>query len=316
MVTNVTKLISNFKVLGATAVAATIGLSALVANAQTNLISVDGSSTVFPITEAMAEEFMASNSNVNISVGVSGTGGGFKKFCAGETVISNASRPIKDSEKEMCAAAGIEYEVIPVAYDAITVVINPNNDWASELSTDELKKIWEPASEGTITNWNQVNPSFPDAPLNLYGPGTDSGTFDYFTDEINGEEGASRADYTASEDDNVLVLGVSRDQNALGYFGMSYYLENSGSLQAVGISSEDTNGEAVVPSPETIDDYKPLAREIFIYVNKEALASRPEVNAFVEFYLDQAEATSNNIISEVGYVPLPSSSYASSRGLL
>ncbi|MEO0768171.1 MAG: PstS family phosphate ABC transporter substrate-binding protein [Cyanobacteria bacterium J06649_4] len=316
MVTNVTKLISNFKVLGATAVAATIGLSALVANAQTNLISVDGSSTVFPITEAMAEEFMASNSNVNISVGVSGTGGGFKKFCAGETVISNASRPIKDSEKEMCAAAGIEYEVIPVAYDAITVVINPNNDWASELSTDELKKIWEPASEGTITNWNQVNPSFPDAPLNLYGPGTDSGTFDYFTDEINGEEGASRADYTASEDDNVLVLGVSRDQNALGYFGMSYYLENTDSLKAVGISSEDTNGEAVVPSQDTIEQYKPLAREIFIYVNKDAVANRSEVKSFVEYYLDQAEETSDNIISEVGYVPLPSESYATSRGLL
>jgi len=320
MVTSVNKLFrslkSSGKVLGATAVAATVGVSGLVAQAQSNLVAIDGSSTVFPITEAVAEEFRGVNSNVDISVGVSGTGGGFKKFCAGETVISNASRPIKDSEKEMCAAAGIEYEVIPVAYDAITVVVNPANDWASTLTTEELQKIWEPASEGTITNWNQVNPSFPNAPLNLYGPGTDSGTFDYFTDEINGEEGASRADYTASEDDNVLVLGVSRDQNALGYFGMSYYLENAGSLQAVGISSEDTDGEAVVPSAATIDDYKPLAREIFIYVNKEALASRPEVNAFVEFYLDQAEATTDNIISEVGYVPLPSSSYASSRGLL
>ncbi|MEL6470079.1 MAG: PstS family phosphate ABC transporter substrate-binding protein [Cyanobacteria bacterium J06623_4] len=316
MVTSVKKLFGNFKVLGATAVAATVALSAVVANAQSNLISIDGSSTVFPITEAMAEDFMASNPNVNISVGVSGTGGGFKKFCAGETVISNASRPIKETEIEMCASNGIDYEIIPVAYDAITVVINPNNTWATELTTEELQKIWEPASEGTITNWNQVNASFPDAPLNLYGPGTDSGTFDYFTDEINGEEGASRADYTASEDDNVLVLGVSRDQNALGYFGMSYYLENSDSLKAVGIASEDTNGVAVVPSQTTIEQYKPLAREIFIYVNKDALASRPEVKSFAEFYLDKATEATDNIISEVGYVPLPDESYATSRGLL
>ncbi|MEL6158310.1 MAG: PstS family phosphate ABC transporter substrate-binding protein [Cyanobacteria bacterium J06623_5] len=316
MATSVKKLLGNFKVLGATAVAATVALSAVVANAQSNLISIDGSSTVFPITEAMAEDFMTSNPNVNISVGVSGTGGGFKKFCAGETVISNASRPIKDTEKELCAANGIDYEIIPVAYDAITVVINPDNTWASELTTEELQKIWEPASEGTITNWNQVNASFPNAPLNLYGPGTDSGTFDYFTDEINGEEGASRADYTASEDDNVLVLGVSRDQNALGYFGMSYYLENTDSLKAVGIASEDTNGVAVVPSQTTIEQYKPLAREIFIYVNKSALASRPEVKSFAEFYLDKATETTDNIISEVGYVPLPDESYAASRGLL
>lgn len=320
MVTSVNKLSRSFKVskkvFGAITLASALGVGALTAHAQSNLIAVDGSSTVFPITAAMAEEFTDINSDVDISVGVSGTGGGFKKFCAGETVISNASRPIKDSEKELCAAAGIEYEIIPVAYDAITVVINPENSWASTLTTEELQKIWEPASEGTITNWNQVNPSFPDAPLSLYGPGTDSGTFDYFTDEINGEEGASRADYTASEDDNVLVLGVSRDPNALGYFGMSYYLENTDILTAVGIASEDTNGQPVVPSATTIDDYKPLAREIFIYVNKDALASRPEVKSFVEFYIDSAEDTTDNIISEIGYVPLPASSYASSRGLL
>ncbi|MGB3571009.1 MAG: PstS family phosphate ABC transporter substrate-binding protein [Phormidesmis sp.] len=316
MVTSVKKVFSNLKVLGATSVAATIALSAVVANAQNNLIAIDGSSTVFPITEAMAEEFMSDNSDVSISVGVSGTGGGFKKFCAGETVISDASRPIKDTEIELCQAAGIEYTVIPVATDAITVVINPENDWASELSDEQLMTMWEPAAEGTVTNWNQIDPSFPDAPLNLYGPGTDSGTFDYFTDEIVGEEGASRADYTASEDDNVLVLGVSRDQNALGYFGLSYFLENQDQLKAVAISSEETEGEAIVPSPETIDSYKPLARPIFIYVNNEALASRPEVKSFVEFYLNTAMEAEDNIISEVGYVPLDADAYMESLDLL
>lgn len=302
-----------FKVLGATtAVAATLGLTSTAVFAQSNLISIDGSSTVFPITEAMAEEFMADNSDVSISVGVSGTGGGFEKFCAGETVISNASRPIKDSEAENCAANGIEYEVIPVATDAITVVINPENDWATSLTTEELNTIWAPESEGEITSWNQVNPDFPDEPINLYGPGADSGTFDYFTDEIMGEEGASRGDYTASEDDNVLVLGVSRDVNALGYFGMSYYLENQDLLQAVGVASEETGGIPVVPSPETIAEYQPLARPIFIYVNKEALAERSEVSSFVEFYLNNAES----IVPEVGYVALPPADYEESLSKL
>ncbi len=301
------------KVLGATtAVAATLGLTSAAVFAQSNLISIDGSSTVFPITEAMAEDFMADNSDVSISVGVSGTGGGFKKFCAGETVISDASRPIKDSEMELCAANGIEYEVFPVATDAITVVIHPENDWATSLTTEELKTIWAPESEGEITNWNQVNPDFPDAPLNLYGPGADSGTFDYFTEEIVGEEDASRGDYTASEDDNVLVLGVSRDPNALGYFGMSYYLENQDLLQAVGVASEETGGVPVVPSPETIADYQPLARPIFIYVNKEALAERSEVSSFVEFYLNNAE----EIVPQVGYVALPAADYEESLSKL
>ena len=294
------------KFLGMAVIATTLGLSSAVAFAQgRNVISIDGSSTVFPITEAMAEEFMTTNSGVNISVGVSGTGGGFKKFCAGETVISDASRPIKDSEIELCKQNGIEYTPFTVATDAITVVVNPENTWANELTTAQLMKMWEPAAEGTITKWNQIDPSFPDAPLNLYGPGTDSGTFDYFTDEINGEEDASRADYTASEDDNVLVLGVSRDKNALGYFGLSYYLENKDSLKAVGISSEETNGVAVVPSFETIDEYKPLARPIFIYVNTTAMASRPEVKSFVEYYLSNAET----IVPTVGYVPRSASEY-------
>lgn len=313
MVMNGKKFFTSFKFLGAATVAATVGLSSVSAIAQSrNLISIDGSSTVFPITEAIAEEFMGTNSDVNISVGVSGTGGGFKKFCAGETVISNASRPIKDSEIELCASNGIEYEIIPVAYDAITVVVNPENDWATDLTTEELKKIWEPAAEGTITSWNQVNPAYPDEPIRLFGPGSDSGTFDYFTDEIVGEEGASRGDYTASEDDNVLVLGVSRDQNAMGYFGMSYYLENQDILRALGVSGPDTDGLPVIPSPETIEEYKPLAREIFIYVNKDALASRSEIGSFVEYYINNAPT----IASEVGYVALPATSYEESLGKL
>ncbi len=316
MATSVKKFFTSFKVLGATALVATVSFTSAV-DAQSNLIAIDGSSTVFPITEAMAEEFTTSvDPSVNITVGVSGTGGGFKKFCAGETVISDASRPIKQSEIELCEANGINYEQIPVAVDAITIVINPENDWATELSTDQLKEIWDSASEGTVTNWNQIDSSFPTAPLNLYGPGSDSGTFDYFNEEILGEGGASRADYTASEDDNVLVTGVSRDRNALGYFGMSYYLENADILQAVGISSEATGGEAVIPSPETIDEYKPLAREIFIYVNTDAMASRPEVKSFVEYYLTRAAETEDNIISEVGYVPLDPADYLASQGML
>ncbi|MEL6489374.1 MAG: PstS family phosphate ABC transporter substrate-binding protein [Cyanobacteria bacterium J06621_3] len=321
MVTSVKKITTKFKVMGATAVAAaaavtSVSLGALVVNAQSNLISIDGSSTVFPITEAMAEEFMAANPDVNISVGVSGTGGGFQKFCNGETQISGASRPIKDTEKALCAENGIDFEELEVATDAITVVINPDNDWAISLTTEQLATMWAADAEGSITSWNQIDPSFPDAPLALYGPGTDSGTFDYFTDVINGEEGASRADYTASEDDNVLVLGVSRDPNALGYFGMSYYLENQDALQAVAIASDETNGEPVIPSPDNIAAYQPLARPIFIYVSKSALASRPDVKSFVEFYLNQGMETDNNIISEVGYVPLKASDYMESLGLL
>ncbi|MEO0539301.1 MAG: PstS family phosphate ABC transporter substrate-binding protein [Cyanobacteria bacterium P01_A01_bin.105] len=291
---------SKVKVLGAAAAtAATLGLMANAAISQSrSLIAIDGSSTVFPITEAIAEEFMGAQTGVNVTVGVSGTGGGFQKFCAGETSISNASRPIKESEIELCAANGIEYVKLDVAYDAITVVINPENDWATEMTTEQLNALWAPESEDTVTRWNQIDAAWPDAEISLYGPGTDSGTFDYFTDEINGEEGASRADYTASEDDNVLVLGVARDENALGYFGMAYYLENQDALNAVAV-----NG--VVPSPETIEEYVPLARPIFIYVNKAEL-DRPEVQSFVEYYLSNA----GNIAGEVGYVALPDETYA------
>ena len=307
-VKNISGKLGSVRLLSAAAaVAATLGVASA-ATAQ-SAIEIDGSSTVFPITEAMAEEFRATGNDVDIVVGVSGTGGGFQKFCAGETVISDASRPIKDSEKELCAANGINFVEIPVAYDAITVVVNPENTWATDLTVEELGAIWEPSAEGTVTTWDQVNSAYPAQALNLFGPGTDSGTFDYFTDEVNGEEGASRGDYTASEDDNVLVLGVARDPNAMGYFGMSYYLENTDKLKAVGIYNED--GNAVKPSPETIQEY-PLARPIFIYVDTNAMASRTEVKSFVEFYL----ANAPEIVPEVNYVPYTEAEYAEFMNML
>lgn len=283
------------------AVAAAGALTATSAVAQS--IAIDGSSTVFPITEAMAEEYAIAGNDASITVGVSGTGGGFKKFCAGETVISDASRPIKDKEKALCAEAGIEYIAIPVAYDALTVVINPENTWAQNLTVEQLNAIWNPEAEGVITRWNQVNPLWPNEEIGLFGPGTDSGTFDYFTKKINGEEGASRADYTASEDDNVLVRGVASDPYSLGYFGLAYYLENQDILGAANIFNGE---EFVTPTVANVeaDVYKPLGRPIFIYVNTDALAdSSTGVADFVEFYLEQA--ASGELILEVGYVPLP-----------
>ncbi len=247
-------------------------------------IQADGSSTVGPLTTAAAEAFQAENSGVVVTVGISGTGGGFERFCAGETDISDASRPIKDEEATVCADAGIEYVELPVAIDALTVVVNKENTWATCLTVDQLKKMWEPAAEGKITNWNQIDPSFPDQELVLAGPGTDSGTFDYFTAAINGEEDASRADYTASEDDNIIVQAAAGDKGGLGYFGYSYYEENTDKLNAVEI---DGGGGCVAPSPEAAKDgsYTPLARPLFIYVKKESL-QRPEVQAFVQYYLD------------------------------
>jgi len=271
------------------------------------IIKIDGSSTVFPITEAAAEEFQkAERGKTRVTVGISGTGGGFKKFCRGETDISDASRPIKKSEMEACKAAGIQYIEIPVAYDALTVVINPKNDWAAKMTVAELKKIWEPAAQGTITKWNQVNPQWPDAPIKLYGPGADSGTFDYFTEAVNGKEKASRGDFTASEDDNVLVQGVSQDKNALGYFGYAYYAENTSRLKAVAV---DGGKGAILPSAKTVEDgtYAPLARPIFIYVSAKS-ADKPEVKKFVEFYLKNAAT----FTKEVKYVALPQSAYNTS----
>ncbi len=276
------------------------------ATAAPPLVRVDGSSTVYPITEAMAEEFqIAKRGEVRVTVGISGTGGGFKKFCRGDTQISDASRPIKESERELCAENGIRYIELPVAFDALTVVVNPENDWAEVMTVAELKKIWEPAAQGKITRWNQVRPEWPDAPLRLFGAGVDSGTYDYFTEAIVGEEHSSRGDFTASEDDNVLVQGVASDKYALGFFGYAYYAENTGKLKAVAI--DDGEGPPVKPSIETAKNgtYQPLSRPIFIYVSA-AAAERPEVREFVEFYLDPQHA---KWVREVGYVPLPEKAY-------
>jgi phosphate transport system substrate-binding protein len=226
-------------------------------------VKIDGSSTVFPITEAVAEEFQKTNKGVQVSVGVSGTGGGFKKFCAGETDISNASRPIKQEEIDSCKAKGIRFVELPIAIEALTVVVNPQNNWVDKLTVSELKKIWEPNS--VVKTWSQVRAGFPNQPIALYGPGTDSGTFDYFTEAIVGKSKSSRADYTASEDDNILVQGVSKDKNALGYFGFSYYKENQQRLKAVAVDAEKGKG-AVIPSPQSVTDgsYIPLTRPLFI----------------------------------------------------
>lgn len=265
-------------------------------------IEIDGSSTVFPVTQAVAEEFRAAgNSGVQVVVGVSGTGGGFKRFVTGETDISNASRPIKDSEAEEAASNGIEFLELSVALDGLSVVVNHDNDWVECLTTDELNMMWAPGS--TVNNWNQVRSSFPDKPLHLYGPGTDSGTFDYFTEEINGKSGATRPDYTPSEDDNVLISGISGDNNALGYFGFAYYIENTDKLKPVAI---DGGSGCVSPTPETINNgtYAPLSRPLSIYVNKASLA-KPEVKAFVEFYMNNGA----ELAAEVGYVALQDSVY-------
>jgi len=265
-------------------------------------IEVDGSSTVYPITEAVAEEFIAATGRgVRVTVGASGTGGGFKRFCAGETAISNASRPMKASEAEACERNGVEYLELPVAYDGIAVVVHPDNVHARCLTVEELRRIWEPGSN--VRLWSEIRPNAPAVPIRLYGPGTDSGTFDYFTEEIVGEPGASRADYTASEDDNVLVQGIAGDPNALGYFGFAYMVENRGRVEPVAI---DAGRGCVLPTRETIEsgEYSPLSRPVYIYVDRASL-SRPEVRAFVRFYLENAAA----LVPEVGYVPLEPPEY-------
>jgi phosphate transport system substrate-binding protein len=270
--------------------------------AERTLIKIDGSSTVFPITEAVSEEFMKTE-DTQITVGISGTGGGFKKFCRGEIDISNASRPILRKEMDACLEAGIQYMELPVAFDALTVVVNPKNTWAQTMTVAELKAIWEPAAQGKITHWNQANPNWPNKPLKLYGPGADSGTFDYFTEAVVGKSKSIRGDFTASEDDNVLVQGVSNDEGGLGYFGLAYYLENMDALQAVAV---DGGKGGVLPSMETVKSgsYSPLSRPIFIYVSKKS-ARRPEVQRFVNFYIKHAPT----LVSEVQYVPLPSAEY-------
>ena len=298
------RLVLNRSAVGASALLC-LALIPTLSTAQ-ETVKVDGSSTVFPITEAVAEDFQKLKKNkVRVTVGISGTGGGFKKFCRGETDISDASRPILAREMEDCKKTGVQYVELAVAYDALTVVMNPKNTFIKSLTVADLRRMWEPSAQAKVLTWKQVNGSWPDQPLKLFGAGADSGTFDYFTEAINGRAKASRGDYTASEDDNVLVQGIARDGNAIGYFGYAYYAENKDKLKAVPIVNPRT-GKAVEPSPETVIDgsYQPLARPIFIYVNAKSL-ERPEIREFVQYYMKSAEA----LVREVKYVPLPPKAY-------
>lgn len=293
--------------LKALTIAGVLSTTLSVANtafAAEKVIKIDGSSTVYPITEAVAEEFQKAQ-KVKVTVGESGTGGGFKKFCRGETDISNASRPIAQKEMDACKEAGIQYIELPIAFDALTVAVNAKNDWVKSLTVEELKKIWQPGS--SVKNWKQVNSAYPDKAMSLYGPGTASGTFDYFTEAINGKSKASRTDYTPSEDDNVLVQGVTGNVGGMAYFGLAYYEENKDKLRAVPVAAK-AGGPAVLPSAATVMDgtYQPLSRPIFIYVNATAAAFKPEVKAFVNYYLEHAPV----LVKEVKYVPLTSEDYA------
>ncbi|MBW4668808.1 MAG: PstS family phosphate ABC transporter substrate-binding protein [Cyanomargarita calcarea GSE-NOS-MK-12-04C] len=270
----------------------------------TSTIKIDGSSTVYPITQAIAKEYKANPENKAIvEVKISGTSGGFEKFCKGETDISNASRPILKAEMEACDKNGIRFMEFPIAFDALTVAINPQNNWAKDITIEELKKIWEPGAEGKITKWNQVRSSWPDKPLNLYGAGGDSGTFDYFTEATVGKARASRKDYTASEDDNVLVEGISKDPNALGYFGYAYYERNQDKLKALAVNS---GKGAVLPSLKSVEEnkYQPLSRPLFIYVNLWSNKDRTALSNFVRYYIEKGSKAA----SFVGYIPLPNDS--------
>jgi phosphate transport system substrate-binding protein len=267
-------------------------------------IKIDGSSTVFPVAEAFAEEFQIQNrGKVRVTVGMSGTGGGFKKFCRGETDMSNASRPILTEEMEACRKAGIKYVEVPVAFDALTVVVNPANTWVKSMTVADLKKMWEPAAQGRISTWKQVRAEYPAEKLMLFGPGADSGTFDYFTEAVMGKSKSSRGDYTASEDDNTLVQGVENNKNAIGYFGFAYYAAHKDKMRAVPI---DGGKGPVEPSLANVTNgtYSPLSRPLFIYV-KESSMNRPEVRQFVQFMMTKG----GPLVSEVGYLPLPKSAY-------
>lgn len=266
-------------------------------------ISIDGSSTVYPVTEAIAEEFRNEDPDVNVTIGVSGTGGGFKKFGRGEIDIANASRPIKDEEKAVAEENNITYVQLEVAYDGLAVVVHPENDWVTCFTVEELKKIWEPGAQGTITRWNQINPAWPDEEIHLFGPGVASGTFDYFTEAIVGKSGSSRGDYTASEDDNVLVQGVSGDKYGLGFFGLAYYEENQDKLKMVPVNGG--NG-CVEPSMETVRNgtYAPLSRPLYVYVNSTSLENQKVID-FINFYLNEAPG----LLKDVGYVPLTDEEY-------
>ncbi|HEX9759015.1 MAG TPA: PstS family phosphate ABC transporter substrate-binding protein [Nitrospiria bacterium] len=265
-----------------------------------DLIKIDGSSTVYPITEAVAEEFQIKNRSSRVTVGISGSGGGFKKFCRGETDITDASRPIKTKEIKLCGENGIQYIEIPVAYDGLAVVVNPKNDWVKQMTISDLKKIWEPDAQGKVTHWNQIYPHWPKKEIHLFGPGVDSGTFDYFTEAIMGKSQSSRGDFTSSEDDNILVQGIANDVYALGYFGLAYYEENKSKLKLVPI---DGGNGPIASSHKTVEDGSYyLARPLFIYVSESSL-KKPEVKKFVDFYLQEGPA----LAEEVGYISLPQS---------
>lgn len=277
--------------------------TATVSNALKGDIRIDGSSTVYPITEAMAEEFRTEQPEVKVTVGVSGTGGGFKKFVRGEIDINDASRPIKEEEANQCKENNIGFQGLKVAYDGLVVVVNKDNQWLKDITVAELKKMWEPDAQGKVTKWSQIRSGWPNEEFHLYGPGVASGTYDYFTEAIVGKSGSSRGDYTASEDDNVLVQGISGDKNGIGFFGLAYYEENKEQLKLVGV---DNGKGVVIPSVQTVKDgtYAPLSRPVFIYVTDKA-AKRPEVVSFVNFYLGNADA----LVTDVGYIPLTTDEY-------
>jgi phosphate transport system substrate-binding protein len=286
-----------------------IGRGPTVASTQDTTIKIDGSSTVYLMTEAVAEEFQKeTKGKIKVTVGISGTGGGFKKFVRGETDIQDASRPILKEEMEQAQQNGIEYIELPVVFDAITVAVNPQNDWVDYLTVEELKKIWEPGAQGKITRWNQIRPNWPDQPMGLFGPGSDSGTFDYFTEAVVGKSKASRGDYTGSEDDNVLVQGIEGNKYALGYIPFAYYAPHKDRMKAVPIQWEkNTVKEPVLPSLENVlkGAYNPLSRPLFIYVNKKSAQEKPEVRAFVEFYLQNGA----ELAKQVRYLPLSETAY-------
>ncbi len=281
-------------------------LSCLAPNQATaKIVKIDGSSTVYPITEAVAEEFQkAKRGSIRVTVGISGTGGGFKKFCRGEIDITNASRPIIKKELDACEKNGVQFIELPIAYDALAIVVNPQNTWVKSVTISELKKMWEPKARGNIKKWNQVKQQWPDSPLNLYGPGADSGTFDYFTETVVGEIKSLRADFTASEDDNVLVQGISRDKNGLGYIGLAYYEENKTKLKLIPV---DSGKGAILPSDETVmnSSYSPLSRPLFIYISLKSATNKPEIKEFADFFIKNAPV----LTKKTKFIPLPKNLY-------
>ena len=297
--------LTSIRYIGLGLATAWLTVASSLAAQESQSIKIDGSSTVYPITQKIVDDYQTNQKQpVGIEVNFSGTGGGFEKFCRGETDISNASRPIQLDEMSACNDSGVRYIELPVAFDALTVVVNPQNDWLDSITVEELDQIWSPDAEGKVTRWNQIRPSFPDQPLNLYAPGEDSGTFDYFTEAIVGKAGTSRRDVTSSEDDNVLVQGVSQDPNALGYFGLAYYEQRAAQMKAIAI---DSGNGAVLPSVETVEQaqYQPLSRPLFIYVNAAYAQQNQDLRQFIDYYLAQAP----ELVKEVGYVPLPEEAY-------